>query len=77
VLCVDVRETSGGETWQTTVPAPTRNQERIVIRLGGGYRRFIPITPEAAPSPGRYVARVALCGVAHYAVETQFVVRAP
>jgi hypothetical protein len=77
VLCVDVQETSGGETWQTTVPAPTRSQERIVIRLGGVYRHFIPITPEAAPRPSRYVARVALCGVADYAVETQFVVRAP
>jgi len=77
LLCVDVREAAGREEWHTTVPAPTHNQERIVIRLGGVYRHFIPITPEAAPRPSRYVARVTLCGVADYAVETPFDVRAP
>jgi hypothetical protein len=77
VLCVDVRGKAERESWQTSVPAPTRNQERIVIRLGGMYRHFIPIAPEAAPRPGRYVARVTLCGVADYAVEAEFAVRAP
>ncbi len=77
VLCVDVQDKSGRGSWQTTVPAPTHSHERVVIRLGGMYRHFIPIAPEAAPHPSRYVARVTLCGVADYAVETEFAVRAP
>lgn len=77
LLCVDVRGKTGRESWQASVPAPTRNQEHIVIRLGGMYRHVIPLAPEAAPRPGRYVARVTLCGVADYAVETEFDVRAP
>lgn len=77
LLCVDVREKTGTASWHESVPAPTSNQEHIVIRLGGLYRHVIPIAPEAASRPGRYVARVTLCGVPDYAVETEFAVRAP
>lgn len=77
VLCVEVQGQSAGEPWRTSLPAPTRNQERIVIRLGSVYRHFVTIPPEAAPAPGRYTARVTMCGVPDYAVETQFEVRAP
>lgn len=77
VLCVEVKGNSAAEPWRTALPAPTHNQERIVIRLGGIYRQFAPIPPEAAPAPGRYTTRVTLCGVADYAAETQFEVRSP
>ena len=72
VLCARVRPTTDRKWWRTTVAGPTGNQQRIVIRLGGMYRQFIPIPPEAAPNPGRYLAHVTLCGVAAYGVETQF-----
>lgn len=77
VVCVEVRPQDGGEPWQIALPAPTRNQERIVIRLGGVYRQFIPLPADAAPKAGRYTARVTLCGIADYAAETQLVVEAP
>jgi hypothetical protein len=77
LLCVDVRDKTLQEAWHESVPAPTSNQEHIVIRLGGLYRHAIPIVPDAAPRPGRYVARVTLCGIPEYAVETEFAVRAP
>jgi hypothetical protein len=77
VVCVEVRPRNGGEPWQITLPAPTRNQERITVRLGGVYRQYIPLPADAAPKPGRYTARVTLCGIADYTAETQLVVEAP
>ena len=77
VLCARVRATTQRAWWRTAVAAPTRHQQRIVIRLGGVYRQFVAVPPEAAPNPGRYVAHVTLCGVADYGVETQFDVAAP
>lgn len=77
LLCVDVRDKTGPGSWHESVPAPTSNQEHIVIRLGGLYRHAIPIAPEAAPRAGGYVARVTLCGIPDYAAETEFTVRAP
>lgn len=77
VLCVEVRPEGGGESWQLSLPAPTRSRERIVIRLGGVYRQFIPVPADAAPTPGRYTARVTLCGIADYTAETQLVVEQP
>lgn len=80
-LCIRVRaegaSPDNGRGWHTTLPAPTRTGVRIVIRLGGLYRQFIPIPREAAPSAGRYRAHVALCGVPDYQVETAFEVVAP
>jgi len=76
VLCARVRRAGDEAGWRTSLPAPIRNQERIVIRLGGVYRQFVPIPPEAAPRPGRYIAHATLCGVADYGVETQFEVGA-
>ncbi|PYO75857.1 MAG: hypothetical protein E6K55_09120 [Gemmatimonadetes bacterium] len=77
ILCVQVRPQDGGTPWQISIPAPTRNQERIVIELGGVYRQFVPLPPDAAPRPGRYTARVTLCGIADYTAETQLVVGTP
>lgn len=48
-----------------------------MIRLGGLFRRFIAIPPDAALVAGRYVAHVTLCGVADYQVETPFEVANP
>lgn len=77
VLCVYVLPPGDGMPWQISLPAPTRDRERIVIRLGGVYRQFIPLPPEAMPRPGRYTARVTLCGIADYTAETQLVVGTP
>ncbi len=79
VVCVRVRREGQGDEggWHTSLPAPTANRERIVIRLGGLFRRFIAIPPDAAPVAGRYVAHVTLCGVADYQVETPFEVVNP
>jgi hypothetical protein len=76
-LCAHVHGMNDDEGWRSSLPAPTRTRERIVIRLGSLYRQFVPIPMDAAPRPGRYTARVTLCGVADYAVETQFDVRTP
>lgn len=72
VVCATVRKQGDQDAWRTSLPGRTQNRERIVIRLGGIYRRFVPVPPEAAPRPGHYIARVTLCGVADYVVETQF-----
>jgi len=78
VVCVRVQRQDGlGSGWHTSLPAPARNRERIVIRLGGLLRRFIAIPPDAAPVAGHYVANVTLCGVADYQVETPFEVVNP
>jgi len=49
----------------------------MLIRLGGLFRRFVSLPPDAAPVAGRYVARVALCAIPDYAVEATFEVRNP
>jgi len=77
LLCARVRHAAEREWWSTSVPGRTHNHERIVIRFGGLYRQFVPIPPEAAPRPGRYIAHVTLCGIADYGVETQFDVGTP
>jgi hypothetical protein len=77
LLCARVGRPGEEAGWRTSLPGPTRNQQRIVIRLGGVYRHFVPIPAEAAPRPGRYVAHVTLCAVAAYGVETQFDVGTP
>ena len=78
VVCVRVQRQDGlGSGWRSSLPAPARNHERIVIRLGGLLRRFIAIPPDAAPVAGRYVANVTLCGVADYQVEAPFEVVTP
>lgn len=78
VVCVRVRREGGSDGgWSTSLPAATANRERIVIRLGGLFRRFIAIPPDAAPVAGRYVAHVTLCGVADYQLETPFEVVNP
>jgi hypothetical protein len=79
VVCVGVRREGQGDEggWHTSLPAPTANRERIMIRLGGLFRRFIAIPPDAAPVAGRYVAHVTLCGVADYQVEAPFEVVNP
>jgi hypothetical protein len=79
VVCVRVRREGGSDDggWHTSLPAPGANPERLVIRLGGLFRRFIAIPPDAAPVAGRYVAHVTLCGVADYQVETAFEVVNP
>ena len=79
VVCVRVQPEGQGDegSWHASLPAPTANRERIVIRLGGLFRRFIAIPPDAAPVAGRYVAHVTLCGVADYQVETPFEVVNP
>lgn len=77
VLCVEVRRQSGASSWQIALPAPNRSQERILIRLGGVYRQFVQIPPDAAPTPGAYIARVTLCGIADYVAETQLVIERP
>jgi hypothetical protein len=77
VLCVYVLPQGEGMPWQISLPAPTRDRERIVIRLGGVYRQFIPLPADAMPRPGRYTARVTLCGIADYTAETQLVVGTP
>jgi hypothetical protein len=79
VVCVRVRREGQGDGggWHTSLPARTANRERIVIRLGGLFRHFFAIPPDAAPVPGRYVAHVTLCGVPDYQVETPFEVVNP
>lgn len=77
-LCVRVERAGGGGTaWETSLPAPSRKGQRVVIRLGAVYQQFVSITPDAAPAPGRYDASVTLCGLGDYHAATSFEVRGP
>jgi hypothetical protein len=76
-VCADVRHEGEQQRWRTSLSAPTANKNHIVIRLGGLFRQFVVIAPEAAPEPGVYVGHVTLCGLLDYALETRFEVRAP
>jgi hypothetical protein len=80
VLCAVVRPEhagNGDQGWRTSLPAPSGAGNRMLIRLGGLFRRFISVPPDAAPVPGRYVARVGLCAIPDYSVEATFEVRNP
>jgi hypothetical protein len=77
-LCVRVeRAGGGGAAWQTSLPPPARQGQRVVIRLGTVYQQFVAIPPDAAPVPGRYDAFVTLCGLGDYHAETSFELRGP
>lgn len=76
-VCADVRHEGEVQRWRASLPAPTASKNHIVIRLGGLFRQFVAIPPEAAPEPGVYVGHVTLCGLLAYALETRFEVRAP
>ncbi len=78
-LCARVRASAGARetTWQTSLPAPSRQGVRVVIRLGAVYQQFVPIPADAAPTPGRYDADVTLCGMPDYHGATTFEVRSP
>jgi hypothetical protein len=75
VLCVRVKREDDTDWWQTSLPAQTRTPGRMVIRLGGVYRKVVAIPATAAPRAGRYVVQVTLCGISQYTVETRFDVR--
>lgn len=78
-LCARVRASEGARetTWHTSLPAPSRQGVRVVIRLGAVYQQFVPIPPDAAPTPGRYDADVTLCGMRDYHATTTFELRSP
>jgi len=80
VLCGVVRREhagNGDQGWRTSLPAPSGAGNHMLIRLGGLFRRFVSLPPDAAPVAGRYVAQVALCAIPDYAVEATFEVRNP
>jgi hypothetical protein len=72
VLCVDVRPEGEPASWRTSTHTQGGVHQRIVIRLGGVYRQFVAVPPDAAWRPGRYVAHATLCGVAEYGVNADF-----
>lgn len=76
-LCVRVGPSGGAReaTWHTSLPAPSQQGLRVVIRLGAVYQQFVPISPDAAPAPGRYDAEVTICGLGEYRAATTFEVR--
>lgn len=78
-LCVSVGPSGGSReaTWHTSLPAPSQQGLRVVIRLGAVYQQFVPILPDAAPTPGRYDANVTICGLSEYWAATTFEVRKP
>jgi hypothetical protein len=75
VLCVRVKGEDDTTWWERSWPAQTRTPGRIVIRLGGVYRKVVPIPTAAATHAGRYSAQVTLCGISQYMAETRFDIR--
>ncbi len=72
VLCLAVlrhreREAHWRETWRPEVVG-----DRLTVSLGATVRFLAPLPEAAAPTPGRYMLRAALCGEAEYGAEAEF-----
>lgn len=72
LICLTVQ--GNASAWDTTTFAPVPNYHRFVIQHGGEFRQALQLPPDAAPRPGRYMARIGICQLDDYDVSTEFAV---
>jgi hypothetical protein len=71
-LCISVNAGKGGERWDSTTKVANPDARRFAVQRGGVFRDALRIPVDAAPRPGRYVARVGICDVDDYDITTEF-----
>jgi hypothetical protein len=71
-LCVSVTSATGGDHWDSTTKVLNPDARRFAVQRGGIFRDAIRLPPDAAPHPGRYVARVGVCAVDDYDITAEF-----
>jgi hypothetical protein len=72
LLCVRVTPRDGSREWTHTTASEHLGERRIVVTRGGAYRTAVALPVEAAPRPGRYVARAGICSDPTYDAVTEF-----
>jgi len=72
LLCATVLTDEGVTRWEHTTQARPPDPRRFVVTRGGAYRDAVQLPQDAAPKPGRYVARVGVCQVDGYDVTVEF-----
>jgi hypothetical protein len=71
-LCISVGDTKGGGHWDSTTKVLNPDARRFAVQRGGILRDAIRLPADAAPRPGRYVARVGICDVDDYDITAEF-----
>jgi hypothetical protein len=72
LLCISVTGSARGEHWDSTTRVLNPDARRFAVQRGGIFRDAIRLPVDAAPRPGRYVARVGICDVDDYDITTEF-----
>jgi len=71
-LCISVTGSQGGYHWDSTTKVLSPDARRFAVTRGGIFRDAIRLPVDAAPRPGRYVARVGICDVDDYDITAEF-----
>jgi hypothetical protein len=71
-LCISVTGSAHGEHWDSTTKVLNPDARRFAVQRGGIFRDAIRLPADAAPRPGRYVARVGICDVDDYDITAEF-----
>lgn len=71
-LCISVDNTEHGEHWDSITKVLNPDARRFAVTRGGIFRDAIRLPADAAPRPGRYVARVGICDVDDYDITAEF-----
>ncbi len=71
-LCVSVRSTTDGSSWDSTTHVLNPDARRFAVQRGGMFRDVIQLPPDAATRPGRYRARIGICAVEDYDITAEF-----
>jgi hypothetical protein len=69
-VCISV-EPSRGRPWEDPTELRPGVAATVVIRIGLGFRRILPLPRAATPVPGIYTVRASLCGVPEYELTTK------
>jgi len=75
LLCLTVRNAASGGEWHHATQVPSPAAQRFVVTHAGHYRDVLQVPQDAAPTRGRYTARVGICQVDDYDITTEFEVR--
>src|SRR5690349_10968715 len=72
LLCISVSDSQRGSQWDSTTKVLNPDARRFAVQRGGIFRDAIRLPLEAAPRPGRYLARVGICDIDDYDVTAEF-----
>ncbi len=75
LLCFTVQPAEGPGRWSDTTRLANPGHRHFVVARADMYRDGVPLPRDAAPAPGKYLARAGLCRIGDYDVSAKFEVQ--